>query len=98
MLALKRVNSYFIQHPWRFAAAGFFFFLLSTFLLVALHRNFFTGLLGAYAAMLGWATGVTARRRRGSIPFWQKAVIFPLFLAGWLIIGWTLQLSGLLPR
>ena len=99
MVALKRINSYVIEHPWRFAAGGFvFFILLSAFLLAVLHRNFFNGLFGAYAVALGWASGVSARRRWGNIPFWQKALFAPLFVGGWLILGWTLQVTGLLPR
>lgn len=99
MFALKRINDFGLQHPWRAAALGFLFFVLISALVLDISgHNLFGGLFGAYGAMLGTAMGLSARRRSRGIPFWQKALFAPFIVGGFLILGWTLQVSGLLTR
>ena len=99
MLAIKRINDYGEEHPWRFATVGFLsLVLLAALGLAIFHLNWFTGLFAAYGVSIGWATWTSARRRGRSIPFWRKAIFAPLLVGGFLILGWTLQVSGLLSR
>jgi len=32
------------------------------------------------------------------VPFWRKALVAPLFVSGWLVLGLLLQVTGQLPR
>jgi hypothetical protein len=73
LLAVKRINDYGEEHPWRFAAVGFLTLVLFSALGLAIfHRNWFTGLFAAYGVSIGWAMRSSARRRGRSIPFWRK--------------------------
>ena len=44
------------------------------------------------------ATGWSAKRQAGSVPFWRKAILAPLFVGGFLVLGLLLQVTGQLPR
>lgn len=100
MLALnRRINAYAMRHPWLTAAVGFLFFVVLSAVLSSLtHRSFYGGLLGAYAVGIGLVTGWSIRRQARTAPFWRKALIAPLFVAGWLVLGLLLQVTGQLPR
>ena len=100
MLGLtQRLNAYATRHPWRIAAMGFaFFVILSAVLSLLTHRSFYGGLFGAYGVGVGLATGWSARRQAGSVPFWRKAILAPLFVGGFLVLGLLLQVTGQLPR
>jgi hypothetical protein len=99
MAVSRRINAYALEHPWRLALIGFLFFvLLSTLMLVVFHRNFFSGLFGAYGVILGSATAWSARRHGGRLAFYQKAAMLLAFVVGFLILGLLLQGFGLLPR
>jgi hypothetical protein len=95
----RRVTAYGTRHPWRTAAVGFLFFVvLSAVLSLLTHRSFYGGLFGAYAVGIGLGTGWSIRRQARSVPFWRKALIALLFVAGWLVLGWLLQVTRQLPR
>ena len=95
----QRLNAYSIRHPWGTAALGFLFFvILSAVLTLLTHRSFYGGLFGAYAVAIGVGTGSSIRRQGGSVPFWRKALVAPLFLGGWTMLGLLLQVTGQLPR
>jgi len=95
----QRLNAYSIRHPWRTAAMGFVFFvILSVALSLLTHRSFYGGLLGAYGVAVGLGAGWSTRRQGGAVPFWRKAILAPLFLGGWMVLGLLLQVTGQLPR
>ena len=100
MLGLtQRLNAYTTRHPWRTAAVGFLFFVvLSVVLSLLTHRSFYGGLFGAYAVGVGLGTGGSIRRQAGLVPFRRKAILAPLFVGGWLVLGLLLQVTGQLPR
>ncbi len=95
----ERFNAYGLDYAWRFALAGFLLLVaISTILLAVFHRNFFTGLFGAYGVLLGTAIGTSGRRRRGRLRLGQAVRVAALLVGGFVILGWTLQVTGLLPR
>ena len=95
----QRLNAYAMRHPWGTAAVGFLFFvILSAVLTLLTHRSFYGGLFGAYAVAAGVGTASAMRRQDGSAPFWRKALVAPLFLGGWMVLGLLLQVTGQLPR
>jgi hypothetical protein len=95
----QRLNAYAIRHPWWTVATGFgFFVILSAVLSLLTHRSFYGGLFGAYGVAVGLGTGGSMRGHPGSVPFWRKAILAPLFVGGWLVLGLLLQVTGQLPR
>ena len=100
MLGLtKRLNAYATRHPWRIAAMGFaFFVILSAVLSLLTHRSFYGGLFGAYGVAVGLGAAWSTRRQAGAVPFWRKALVAPLFVLGFLVLGLLLQVTGQLPR
>ncbi|TMD23903.1 MAG: hypothetical protein E6I47_06470 [Chloroflexi bacterium] len=95
----QRLNAYSIRHPWRTAAIGFLFFvILSVVLSLLTHRSFYGGLFGAYGVAVGLGAAWSTRRQAGAVPFWRKALVAPLFVLGFLVLGLLLQVTGQLPR
>lgn len=99
MLALKRVNRWGLAHPWRSALVGFLLIVLIAALLqVVFHRNTFTGLFGAFGVLLGSAFGTWARQKGRPLEAWQKAWLAVVLVGGFMVLGLTMQVTGLLPR
>jgi len=95
----QRLNAFAIRHPWRTAAMGFLFFvILSAVLTLLTHRSFYGGLFGAYGVAVGVGAAWSTTRQGGAVPFWRKALVAPVFVGGFLVLGLLLQVTGQLPR
>jgi hypothetical protein len=93
----RRLNTYAMRHPWRFAGAGFLFIVLLSFvILLVFHRSFFVGLFGAGGAALGTAVAWSNRHRGRPMPTYQKLSIVAGMLVGFYVLGLLLQVTGLL--
>jgi hypothetical protein len=93
----RRLNTYAMGHPWRFAAAGFLFIVLMAFVvLLVFHRSFFVGLFAAGGAGLGTAVAWSNRRKGRPMPTFQKLSIVAGMLVGFYVLGLLLQVTGLL--